>query len=349
MIEIAELLPPYPSRLWKVVHQVGVNHAVSVLPYDPPHEGDPEHFSWEKNHGTIPISAVDRLPGGGYPWEYDSLRALKERFEAAGMQLMVIESSPPMDKVRMGLPGRDEEIEQIHTFLRAMGKLGIPIWCYNFMVLASWGRTSITTPTRGGALVTSFDLAKVPPIPVPDGVELSADKLWENFKYFLDRVLPVAEEAGVKMALHPDDPPLPLVSGVPRIMSNDTAFQRVIEMAPSPNNGITFCQGNFRLMTDDLPGLIRHFGSQEKVFFVHFRDARGTAEKFEETFHDDGPTDMLECLRAYYDFGYNGILRPDHVPTLAGESNTNPGYEMLGRLHAIGYIRGLNEVARTLS
>lgn len=345
MIEIAELLPPYPSRLWTLVHQVGVNHAVGLLPYDPPSGDGMDTIIWEKNHGIIDLAAVSRTPEGDYPWEIHSLRAMQKRFADAGLNLQVIESSPPMEKVRLGLPGRDEEIEQIRTMIRTMGQLGIGVWCYNFMVYASWGRTSMATQSRGGALVTSFDLSQVPQFPIPPEMELSAEKLWDNYRYFLERVLPVAEEAGVKMALHPDDPPLPSVGGAPRIMSSVKSFERVLDMAPSPFNGITLCQGNFTLMTDDLPGLIEHFGGEGKISFVHFRDVRGTPEHFEETFHDDGKTDMLACMRAYQKVGYEGLLRPDHVPTLAGESNHNPGYETLGRLFAIGYIKGLAENA----
>jgi mannonate dehydratase len=126
-------------------------------------------------------------------------------------------------------------------------------------------------------------------------------------------------------------------------MSSVENYQRLLDLVPSPVNGITFCQGNFRLMADDLPAVIRTFGKQRKIFFVHFRDVRGSAEKFEETWHDDGPTDLLECMRAYRDAGFDGVLRPDHVPTLGGEDNARPGYAILGRLFAVGYIRGLQE------
>jgi mannonate dehydratase len=119
------------------------------------------------------------------------------------------------------------------------------------------------------------------------------------------------------------------------------AFDRVLGMADSAFHGITFCQGNFALLTDDLPAAIRHFGP--KIFFVHFRDVRGTPAHFVETFHDDGPTDMLACLRTYHEIGFDGPLRPDHVPALEGETNESAGYATLGRLFAIGYIKGLEE------
>jgi mannonate dehydratase len=189
-------------------------------------------------------------------------------------------------------------------------------------------------------------MSAAPPRPESD---LTAEPaLWENFEYFLTRVVPVAEKAGVRLALHPDDPPISPVRGLGRIMRTVEAFERVIELVPSEFNGITLCQGNFALMTDDLPAVIRDFGSAGAINFVHFRDVRGTPEHFVETFHDDGPTDMLECLRAYADVGYTGVLRPDHVPTLFGEANDKPGYAVLGRLFAVGYIRGLAEAVDRL-
>jgi mannonate dehydratase len=120
-------------------------------------------------------------------------------------------------------------------------------------------------------------------------------------------------------------------------------FQRLLDLYPSPVNGITLCQGNFALMTDDLPSVIRQFGQQRKIFFVHYRDVRGTPDKFVETWHDDGQTDLLACMQAYKDIGFDGVLRPDHVPTVEGDTNEDAGYSSFGRLYAIGYIRGLQQ------
>jgi mannonate dehydratase len=172
---------------------------------------------------------------------------------------------------------------------------------------------------------------------------VSEEQLWKNLEYFLQRIVPVAEQANVKLAMHPDDPPLSPIRGLGRIMRSVENFQRLIDLIPSPVNGLTLCQGNFTLMTDDLPQAIRHFGRQNKIFFAHFRDVRGTPEKFVETFHDEGKTDMLACMQAYRDVGYEGVLRPDHVPTMEGDSNDTPAYSSIGRLFAIGYIKGLRE------
>jgi mannonate dehydratase len=319
MIELAEMLPPSPSALWVLASQMGLKYAVGGLPFDDPDNGSDQ------------------------PWDYAPLLRTKQEYEAAGFQLAVIESRPPYNLVKRGLPGRDAEIDAICTLIENMGKLGIPVWCYEWMTDFNWLRTDMATPSRGGSIVTSYDHAEMQAQPVSENGPISEDELWTNLDYFLRRVVPVAEKAGVKLAMHPDDPPISPIRGVARIMRSIDNYQRLVELVPSPVNGITFCQGNFTLMTDDLPAAIRKFGAQKKIFFVHFRDVRGTAEKFEETWHDDGKTNLLQCMRAYRDIGFEGVLRPDHVPTVEGDNNDRPGYSSFGRLYAIGYIRGLRE------
>jgi mannonate dehydratase len=207
----------------------------------------------------------------------------------------------------------------------------------------NWMRTNTSTPSRGGSVVTSYDNALMKDAPPTEFGPISEEKLWETLEYFLKKVIPVAEKWNVKLAMHPDDPPLSPIRGVGRIMRSVENYQRLIDTIPSPMNGITLCQGNFTLMTNDLPSVIRKFGDQKKIFFVHFRDVRGTPEKFEETWHDAGKTDMLACMQAYKDINFEGVLRPDHVPTVEGDSNENAGYSSFGRLYAIGYIRGLRQ------
>jgi mannonate dehydratase len=243
----------------------------------------------------------------------------------------------------LGLPGRDEEIAVIREFIRNMGRLQIPVWCYEFMPGVTVLRTSSTIPSRGGALVTGYDHELMKNAPLTEHGTFTDEDTWANLKYFLDAVVPVAEEANVKLAAHPDDPPLSPIRGFARVLRSIENYQRLLDLFPSPVNGIALCQGNFTLMTDDLPGAIRHFGKQQRIFFVHFRDVRGTPDKFAETFHDDGKTDMLACLRAYSEVGYEGVCRPDHVPTMAGDDYGHPGYTRIGRLFAIGYIKGLRE------
>jgi mannonate dehydratase len=211
------------------------------------------------------------------------------------------------------------------------------------MPVFNWMRTSTTVPSRGGALATGYDHALMRNAPLTEYGVVTDEQLWENLHYFLKAVVPVAEQANVKLAMHPDDPPLSPIRGLGRIMRSVENYQRLLDLVPSPVNGITLCQGNFALMTDDLPGVIRHFGRQEKIFFVHFRDVRGTAERFVETFHDDGQTDMLACMQAYRDIGFEGVCRPDHVPTMEGDNNERPSYSHIGRLFAVGYLKGLRQ------
>ena len=319
MIQIAEALwSPEPSLLATLCRQAGVEYVVSGLP------------------------AVD-LRSGEQPWDFLPLLRHKEAYEAAGFELAVIEARPPLNRAKRGLPGRDDEIAAVCTLLENMGRLGIPVWCYEWMADFNWVRTSTAIRSRGGSLVSGFDASKLADAPPSELGPLGEEALWEHLEYFLSRVVPVAEAAGVRLAMHPDDPPLSPIRGVGRIMRSVENFQRLLDMIPSPANGITMCQGNFALMTDDVPAVIRHFGRQQKIFFVHLRDVAGTAENFVETWHDEGKTDFVACLEAYREVGFDGVLRPDHVPTVEGDSNLQPGYSPYGRLYAVGYIRGLRD------
>ncbi|MBB6690948.1 mannonate dehydratase [Cohnella xylanilytica] len=313
---LAEFLPSRPNRLWSLSRQMGLGHAVGPLP-------------WEEKE----------------PWEYVPLLHMKRRFEDAGLKLEVIESMPPSNRIKLGAPGRDEEIETFKRFVENMGAVGIPVLCYNFMAQFNWFRTSTTTVTRGGALVSSYDHSLLKDAPLTEAGIVTEERLWDNLKYFLERIVPVAEKAKVKLALHPDDPPISPIRGVSRILRSADALQRAIDLVPSEYSGVTLCQGTLTTAGEHIPSVIRRFAAQNKLFFVHFRDVRGSAEKFEETFHDDGQTDMLEAMRTYYEVGFSGPARPDHVPTMEGEDNANPGYELLGRLYGVGYIKGLMEAA----
>ncbi len=169
--------------------------------------------------------------------------------------------------------------------------------------------------------------------------DITHDELWRNLERFLRELVPVAEAAGVTMCMHPDDPPLTELLGKARIMNSVENFERLVELVPSPSNAICFCQGTFAAMGVDIPAAIRRLGRH--IQYVHFRDVRGTRDNFVETFHDNGPTDMAAAMSAYRDIGFSGPMRPDHVPQLYGEDDGEPGYTMLGRLFAYGYMRGL--------
>jgi mannonate dehydratase len=325
MIGIAEiLLEPGPSPFWAVLRQVGVEQAVGVLP---------RHFAdWREARSDL-------------PWDYAPLAVYKQQVEDAGLSLAVIEDNPPMDSIRLGRPGREEEIEHFCTLIRSMGRLGIPVLCYNWMAVLGWLRTSVALPGRGGAKVAAYDHRVLADAPPPREGAVAEEALWANLELFLRRVVPVAEQAGVRLAMHPDDPPFSPIRSIGRIMRSVEAFQRLLELVPSEANGITLCQGNFTLMTNDVPAAIRQFGEQGKIHFVHFRDVRGEPSSFVETFHDEGQTDMLACMRAYREIGFEGVLRTDHSPTLEGDSAAVAGYSQQARLFAIGYVTGLREAA----
>lgn len=278
---------------------------------------------------------VIRYPG----LEYSDLADQKARIESFGLRVSVVEGYLPIEDIKLGGPRRDAEIEQMKTLVRNMGRAGIGLLCYNFIAGGDWARTSVDEKGRGGALVTGFDLSALPGASSSTADLPSADRLWENLAFFLERILPVAEECGVTLAMHPDDPPISNFQGYPRIMNSVESFERLLGLSSRPANGICFCQGTFAEMGVDIASTIRRLGSH--IRYVHFRDIRGTSSRFVETFHDEGQTDMVAAMRAYRDIGFEGAIRPDHVPQLSGEEEGEAGYTTLGRLFAVGYMRGL--------
>ena len=284
-------------------------------------------------------------PGGedSSRWEYLHTLRLKQKIVDAGLAWNVAESLRIPNAVKLGSAGRDEGIEDIQATIRNLGAVGVSTAVYTWSAMFDWTRTSFTTRVRGGALATSYDHALMKNGPPTEAGDVSVDQLWDSLSYFLNAVLPVAEEAGVRLAIHPDDPPLSPIREVSRIMIHPDSFQRVIDMVPSQYNGITFCQGCFSEMGVDVKETIGRFAGQKKIFFAHFRNLRGSTELFTEQFHDDGQVDMYQVMKAFHDNGYQGAIRPDHVPTMEGEEHKSPGYSVLGKILAIGYMRGLLE------
>lgn len=288
-----------------------------------------------------------RYPGRGL----DRLQATKTQVESCGLQIAAIEGYLPIENIKLGNERFDAEIEEMRELLQNMQNVGIPFVCYNFMAGTDWVRTTLDARERGGALVTGFDIDQAEQaVSLSETTReknestISAEALWINLERFLTTLIPVAEACGVTLAMHPDDPPLDTFMGKARIMNTVEGFERLVQLVPSPANAICFCQGTFAEMGVDIPATIRRLGPQIK--YVHFRDIKGTRERFVETFHDNGPTDMYAAVKAYQEIGFSGPIRPDHVPQLVGEEAGEPGYTMLGRLHAFGYMQGLIEAAR---
>lgn len=291
--------------------------------------------------------AVGRMPDGRMEetaGSFELLKAMKERYVDGGFELKVIEPAPANQKIKQNLPGRDEEIDRMCRLIRNMGRLGIEVLCYNFATHFNWSRTNSCIPERGGALVTGYRHADINQEELTEAGVITVEQLWSNLEYLQKAIVPEAEQAGVMLALHPDDPPVESIRHVARILTSADAMERACELVPSPNMGIALCQGTFKAMGGDVYRDIERFGKQNRIHLVHFRDVMGNRYDFRETFQDNGPTDMAECVRLYETYCPNAFVRVDHVPTLAGEDNSSPGYASLGRLFAVGYLKGLIEM-----
>lgn len=284
--------------------------------------------------------------------DYKVIKAVKEFWNKEGLKLTVIEGPPSLyTKTKLGLPGRDEEIAGFITFMKNLSRAGIDTICYNWMPLISWARTDKAIPGRGGALVMGFDIDKAKEEPnITRYGDLTHDRMWKNLQYFLDAALPEAEKYGIKLSMHPDDPPVDGIRGIPRIMTSVAAFKRMLAMHPSSSNTLTW-DGTFGEMgekdkPEDLAAALEYFCSKDAVSFVHFRNVRGYRQHFHETFVDNGQIDMSRMMGILYDHGFKGPIRPDHVPTMEGDSNEFAGYSTIGTLFAVGYIRGLIDAYR---
>ena len=294
-------------------------------------------------------------------WEAAELRALAERVASYGLRLEAIENVPHSftDKILLGLPGRDEQIAHYQATIRNLGQAGIPILGYHFMPSSVW-RTPLAAG-RGGAGVTAFDLALVGgatpatrrSFSVPDnaaidgvfahaaGTVVDRETMWANYEYFIRAVLPVAEEAGVKLALHPDDPPVPELGGIARIFCSPDDFKRAHALSDgSPAWALDLCLG----CCSEMPGgaanvraMIEHFGPQGRIAYVHFRDVQGAVPTFQECFIGEGNYNPAEIMLLLKRSGFTGFVLDDHVPQLVGDVP----YGYRGRAHAIGYMQAL--------
>ena len=312
-MELGLMLPARQNIQWTLAAQLGVKQIVT--------------------------KAAPELTGLPDPSDYEALKTVRDRFQEAGFTLYALEGDEfDMSRIKLGLAGRDEDIERYQKMLRNMGRLGLRLLCYNFMAGVGWFRSRNDLLERGGALTSGFDVRDINN-DVP--LKLTEEQLWETYSYFVKAVMPVAEEAGVVMGLHPDDPPISPLLGYSRILTSADAYRRAMSLSNSPSHGITFCQATFRAMGEDVPALLQEFGP--RIHFLHIRDITGTRDCFRETFHDNGPTDMPALLATALRCCPNCLVRPDHTPTMAGEGNENFGYTMQGNLFAIGYVRGILE------
>lgn len=278
-----------------------------------------------------------------HEWDYMPLLKTKLSMNEFGLEFSVLEGVNFIDAAKLGTKDKDIAIEHFCKLLENMSKLGIKTVCYNWMPVWGWFRTRHNRQLPGGATVTEFDCSLVPGEPITDIGLFKTDALWTNLEYFLKKVVPFAEKYEIQLALHPDDPPVSSIGGIDRILTSADAMQQAIDLVPSAFNGITMCQGSFAAMGENIPSVIHHFGEEKKLFFSHFRDINGTIEKFNEEFHHTGMTDMYSAMKSYYEIGFNGVIRPDHVPTMYEDKVNEQGYGINGNLFATGYIMGMME------
>ena len=285
------------------------------------------------------------LPGEA-EWAFEGLAALREQADAADLRLMALENVPVefYDKAMLGLPGRDEQIGHMSNTIRNMGRAGIPILGYHWLPNRVW-RTPNPAVLRGGATATRFDMAEHEDAPLSHGSVFTEEEMWSSYEYYMERILPVAEEANVRLALHPDDPPVPSLGGVARIFRDFEGFRRAMERFDSPMHGLDFCMGCWSEMgPDGVLDAVRHFGSLKKIVYLHFRDVQGQVPCFNECFIDEGNLDTFEVVKTLKDVGFDGFLITDHVPKMVDD--TPWGHR--GRAYAIGYIRALIDVVEKM-
>jgi mannonate dehydratase len=267
----------------------------------------------------------------------DDFKRLRRFVEGHGLELAVLHShNVPRDRIIHGLPGREEQIEGWRRVLRGIGRAGVPATATTFYAISHF--RSPSTVGRGGARFSTFDYeAFKRNAPHHPDRAISAERLWENLEYFLKRVVPVAEEAGVRIALHPDDPPVPdPLGGAARIMVSLANFERAFGLALSRANGMLFCQGCVAEMGEDVVKAIHRIGGQDKIVFVHFRNIRGTPYNFQEVFIDEGDMDMVRAMQAYKEVGYDGPIMLDHTPGIPNDPQARAGHAF-----ANGYIKAL--------
>ncbi len=285
------------------------------------------------------------------PDDADALSAIRDRYAGFGLPWKVAEAGPAIDRIVLGKDGAAEQTERYKRIIGHLGHLGIEVVAYNFMPQVSDDamvvRTAFNASTRGGARTSAFRLNEVGPGTLPHGeTPISRERMWENLERFLAAVIPAAEAAGVRLAMHPDDPPLSPLCGLERIMGSTASFDRLLAISPSPANAVTFCIGCFAEMGADIAGLIERY--RDRIPYVHVRDIAGTVEDFIETFPDNGQTDLAGIFRKLHEVGFDGYIRSDHAPQLAtdeGDSDTPEGYGMQGHIFAMGYLRGLDRAS----
>jgi mannonate dehydratase len=304
-----------------------------------------ERLKFARQVGVRSVHLNTPLPGEER-WEYQDLVRLRRDVEEYGLRLEAIEGLPRRSfaGAMLASPERERQLEDLRATIRNIGRAGIPVVGYHFMPNGVW-RTSHLTPGRGDARVMSFDMALVRDAPPTHGRTIAADEMWRNYESFIGALLPAAEESGVTLALHPDDPPVESIGGVARLFWNVAGFRRALEeIAPSPAHGLTFCMGCFSEIGGALEPL-QYFGERGKIVYVHFRDVKGTVPRFDECFLGEGNTNVVAAMLALKQVGFGGFMIDDHVPAMVDDTE----WHHRGRALATGYMLGLLEAVNELT
>lgn len=336
--------------------QAGVTHLVVHL-VDYFKGANPTLSSGAPNMGWGITRNQDRF------WEYDDLAALKKTIEASGLTWEAIENFDPAHwyDILLDGPRKSEQLERLKRTIQVIGRAGIPIMGYNFSVAGVWGWTKGPFG-RGNAMAVRYDESMIDTaLPMPNGMVwnmvydpepldgnvpgVGTEELWQRYEWFLSQIVPVAEESGVKLALHPDDPPAEALRGAARLVNEPDKYQRVLDMVPSPCNTLEFCLGSLQEMRDgDVHEAIRHYGRQGKIGYVHFRNVRGKVPSYQEVFVDEGDLDMIRAVQTLREIGYEGVLIPDHTPEMSCGAPWHAGMA-----YALGYIRAAIQAVDRLS
>lgn len=303
-------------------------------------EATPEYLQFAAQYGATDV-LINLMYGQGISQrlELAHLVKLRSAVEEWGLRLGAIENVPLgfYDQIMVGGPRRDEQIENMIATVRNIARAGIPVFGYHWMPSAIWR----TPPTilRGGAVATAFDANVAKTLPYTHGREYTEEEMWANLEEWITIITPVAEEEGIRLGIHPNDPPVPTLGGVPQLLRSFDAYKRLIEIYPSDANGVEFCQGTFAQMDEDIYEMIRYFGERKKIVYVHFRNVSGPVPTFHEEFVNTGYVDMYRAMKTYHEVGYDGFFIDDHVPHTAGDT----AWGHRGRAFACGYIQGLIE------
>jgi mannonate dehydratase len=302
-------------------------------------EEEPDDFNDRDGTDTLAVGR-DTIPTVG------ELTAARERIKDTGLRFTGIQSLPYSlyGDIMFNREGRGEALDQITTLIRNLGEARIPILGYQWNPRGVVPMRTEAVELRGDADGTGFDLDKLEGFDDTDGLApgldraYTKDEFWKNYEYFLETVLPVAEEAGVQLALHPVDPPvIEELGGIPRLFRNVENFEKAMEIVPSANHGLKLCLGCFSQMGEDVTEVLQRFGERDQIVFIHFRDVVGSVPRFHETFIDKGNFDTVEAIQTLRDIGFGGVVIPDHVPKMNGDDD----WRHRARSFTIGYLRGV--------